>query len=112
MQPLMHKPDLPADAIEISSYCLLERYLSKYAHGDLGLVLLLRRSGTGKTEAAKKAMGCEESEPTALYVEGHAQPFGLYQQLWLHRNLPVVLDDLDRLYAMPVCVRLLKALCN
>jgi hypothetical protein len=28
------------------------------------------------------------------------------------RNQPVVLDDLDRLYADPDCVRLLKPLCN
>ena len=38
--------------------------------------------------------------------------FGLYRQLWEHRNLPVVLDDLDRLYADSDCVRLLKPLCN
>jgi hypothetical protein len=29
-----------------------------------------------------------------------------------HRNLPVVLDDLDKLHADADCVRLLKPLCN
>ena len=47
-----------------------------------------------------------------LYVEGHMQPFGLYRQLWEFRDRPIVLDDLDRLYADPDCVRLLKPLCN
>lgn len=40
------------------------------------------------------------------------QPFGLYRHLWEYRHQPVVLDDLDRLYADPDCVRLLKPLCN
>lgn len=40
------------------------------------------------------------------------QPFGLYRHLWEYRDRPVVLDDLDRLYADPDCVRLLKPLCN
>ncbi|MCL2641836.1 MAG: hypothetical protein FWD53_13380, partial [Phycisphaerales bacterium] len=40
------------------------------------------------------------------------QPFGLYCQLWEYRNRPVILDDLDKLYAHPGCVRLLKPLCN
>ena len=47
-----------------------------------------------------------------LYVEGHMQPYGLYRHLWEYRNQPVVLDDLDKLYADADCVRLLKPLCN
>ena len=49
---------------------------------------------------------------SAFYVEGHAQPFGHYISLWRHRDQPVVLDDLDRLYSNPDCICLLKALCN
>jgi len=40
------------------------------------------------------------------------QPFGLYRHLWEYRDCPVVLDDLDGLYAESHCVRLLKSLCN
>jgi len=40
------------------------------------------------------------------------QPFGLYRDLWEHRDQPVVLDDLDKLHADGNCVRLLKPLCN
>jgi hypothetical protein len=47
-----------------------------------------------------------------LYVEGHMQPFGLYCELWEHKDCPIVLDDLDKLYADADCVRLLKPLCN
>jgi hypothetical protein len=83
-------------------------------------VLLLGRHGTGKSESVKQALTVPASAETptgtgpqgALIVEGHMQPFGLYRQLWDYRNQPIVLDDLDRLYADPDCVRLLKPLCN
>lgn len=104
---------LPDDAIVVGTYSELDRYLRKFAEGALDLVLLLGPPGIGKTEAVRGVLGIEpEGSSRALYVEGHMQPFGLYQGLWLHRNRPVVLDDLDRLYAKPDCVRLLKPLCN
>lgn len=104
---------LPDDAIVVTNYHDLGRYLHKFAEGSLDLVLLLGQPGIGKTEAVKQALCLDgDSEGQALYVEGHAQPFGLYQQLWRYRDRPVVLDDLDRLYANPDCVRILKPLCN
>lgn len=108
-------PVLPREVINLGAYADLERYLSKFARGELGLVLLLGRHGTGKSEGVRRALSVEVLAMTqrrVLYVEGHMQPFGLYRQLWDHRDQPVVLDDLDRLYADPDCVRLLKPLCN
>lgn len=109
-----HMADFPADAIPVYTYAEMMRYLRKFAAGDLALVLLLGRPGIGKTEMARSALniGSETDCIGPLYVEGHAQPFGLYHYLWLHRDQPIVLDDLDRLYAKSDCVRLLKALCN
>lgn len=110
---LPNPPRLPDDAIVIRAYDEFDRYLRKFAEGALDLLLLLGPSGIGKTEAVKHVLGVEpDGRSDALYVEGHVQPFGLYQGLWRHRHLPVVLDDLDRLYANPDCVRLLKPLCN
>src|SRR5262249_19706240 len=43
---------------------------------------------------------------------GHVTPLALYLQLWLHRDRPVILDDVDRLYGNADAVRLLKALCQ
>jgi hypothetical protein len=110
-------PSIPHEVIRLGEYAQLELYLSKFARGELGLVLLLGRHGTGKSESVKRALSYNSaSEPSAagapLYIEGHVQPFGLYRQLWDYRDRPVVLDDLDRLYADPECVRLLKPLCN
>ena len=104
---------LPDDAIAVTNYHDLGRYLGKFAEGSLDLVLLLGKPGIGKTEAVKQALDIDDRRQSeALYVEGHAQPFGLYQGLWRYRDSPVVLDDLDRLYANPDCVRILKPLCN
>jgi len=104
---------LPDDAIVITTYDELDQYLRTFVDGSLDLVLLLGPPGIGKTEAVKHALGVEDDLACeALYVEGHIRPFGLYQGLWRHRDMPVVLDDLDRLYANPDCVRLLKPLCN
>lgn len=107
---------LPPEVIRLTAYAQLELYLSKFVRGELGLVLLLGRHGTGKSEIVRRTLRVPEraSAPgtRVLYVEGHTQPFGLYRQLWEHRNQAVVLDDLDRLYADGDCVRLLKALCN
>jgi len=111
---------LPCEAITLTTYAQLELYLAKFAAGELGLVLLLGRHGTGKSESVKRALhvvsfarrrNTAAAQPV-LYVEGHMQPYGLYKHIWQHRNRPVVLDDLDKLYADPNCVRILKPLCN
>jgi len=105
-------PAVPREVIRLSAYAQLDLYLTKFARGELGLVLLLGRHGTGKSESVRQSLAKPGGESGVLYVEGHMQPFGLYRQLWDHRNQPIVLDDLDRLYADPDCVRLLKPLCN
>ena len=107
---------VPREVIRLTAYAHLELYLSKFARGELGLVLLLGRHGVGKSESVRRTLSFTEDARKGagrvLYVEGHMQPFGLYRQLWEYRDEPVVLDDLDRLYADPDCVRLLKPLCN
>jgi energy-coupling factor transporter ATP-binding protein EcfA2 len=112
--------ELPREVICLTTYSQLDLYLAKFSAGELGLVLLLGRHGTGKSEGVKRALGMSSPADVkgsvtgqeVLYVEGHMQPYGLYRHLWEHRNRPVVLDDLDKLYANADCVRILKPLCN
>ena len=114
------QPALPRETISLTTYAQLDLYLEKFASGEFGLLLLLGRHGTGKSESVRRALNCSPVNggngnrvvPDVLYVEGHMQPFGLYRDLWEHRDQPVVLDDLDKLHADGNCVRLLKPLCN
>ena len=79
----------PADAIVVTDYADLDRYIGRFADGNLNLVLRLGRPGIGKTEAVKRALGIDDAEKSpALYVEGHAQPLGLYQSFWRYRDAP------------------------
>jgi hypothetical protein len=119
--PLGQRPaSLPREAISLTTYVQLDLYLEKFAQGEFGLLLLLGRPGTGKSESVRRALGAssnvndngDHAGPDVLYIEGHIQPYGLYRDLWEHRDQPVVLDDLDRLHADGNCVRLLKPLCN
>lgn len=116
MSTRSRSPSVPPEVIRLTGYAQLELYLSKFARNELGLVLLLGRHGTGKSEIVRRTLRAPADDRSTgkrvLYVEGHMQPFGLYRQLWEYRDQAVVLDDLDRLYADTDCVRLLKALCN
>jgi len=108
----------PSDAIVLQEYEQLATYLQSFARGDFDLLLIIGRSGTGKSEAVKSTLGLSGSSKRAsqhssvLYVEGHMGSFGLYRQLYAHRDQPVVIDDFDRLHTRVDCVRLLKPLCN
>ena len=46
-------PAVPHEVIRLSDYAQLDLYLTKFARGDLGLVLLLGRHGTGKRDTIK-----------------------------------------------------------
>jgi hypothetical protein len=108
----------PSDAIVLNEYDQLTTYLRSFVRGDLDLLLIIGRSGTGKSEAVKSTLGLSGSRVSGtedhpvLYVEGHMGSFGLYRQLYAYRDRPVVIDDFDRLHTRVDCVRLLKPLCN
>ncbi len=107
------QPALPGDAIHVTMYTDLDRYIEKIVDHSLDLLLIIGRHGTGKSERVKRCLSAsDQTSRPSLYVEGHAQPFGIHHGLWMHRDQPVVLDDIDKLYANPHCVRLLKPLCD
>ena len=47
---------LPREVISLTTYAQLV-YLAKFSVGELGLVLLLGRHGTGKSEGVRRALG-------------------------------------------------------
>jgi hypothetical protein len=61
--------------------------------------------GVGKSRSVRQALGNQ-----VCWIGGQATPFGIYLQAYEHRHEPIVLDDVDCLYANRLGIRLLKAL--
>jgi hypothetical protein len=97
----------PPQALRLSSYGELEAYVRAFAAGHLHLLLLFGPPGVGKSRAVRSAL-----DPRVGWVSGQATPLGIYLEAYEHRHRPLVLDDVDGLYADRSGIRLLKALCQ
>jgi len=91
--------------IRVTTYADLEKIVEAFARGALNLLILLGGHGLGKSRIVRQALPGQ-----ACWLEGNTSVFGLYCQLWRHRHQPVILDDLDGLYASRDGIRLLKCL--
>ena len=91
--------------MRVTTYADLEKVVGAFAHGNLNLLILLGSHGLGKSRIVRQAL-----PGPVCWLDGNTSVFGLYCQLWHHLHQPVVLDDLDGLYASRDGVRLLKCL--
>jgi hypothetical protein len=96
----------PEDAIRLTTYADLDRYVRGFADGAFNLLVLVGAPGLQKSRAVRDAL------PDACWIEGHATALGIYMRLWECRDEPVIIDDVDSLYADRAAVRLLKGLCQ
>ncbi len=93
--------------LRLTTYQRLEAYLHGFAAGHFHLLILVGPGGLGKSRSVRAALGGK-----GCWIEGNATPFGMYAQLYRHRDESVVIDDVDALYADRGGVRLLKCLCQ
>src|SRR5215467_7657364 len=100
-------PKPPPHALRLSTYAELEAYVHAFAAGHLHLLLLFGPRGVGKSRCVRQAM-----DGRAGWLSGQATPLGIYLQAYAYRDQPLVLDDVDGLYADRSGIRLLKALCQ
>jgi hypothetical protein len=98
---------LPPHAVRVPTYAELEAYVRAFAAGHLHLLMLFGPPGVGKSRCLRQALGGH-----ACWISGQATPLGIYLQAYEHRHQPLVLDDVDGLYADRSGIRLLKALCQ
>jgi hypothetical protein len=96
---------LPAHALRLTTYAELEQYVRAFAAGHLNLLMIFGPPGVGKSRSVRQAIGSN-----VCWIGGQATPFGIYLQAYEHRHEPIVLDDVDCLYADRLGIRLLKAL--
>ncbi len=97
----------PHKVLHLSSYDRLEVYLRAFAQGHFNLLILVGSGGLAKSRSVRAALNGK-----ACWIEGNATPFGMYVNLYQHRDEFVVIDDVDALYADRSGVRLLKCLCQ
>jgi len=96
---------LPTYALRLTTYSELEQYVRAFAAGHLNLLMIFGPPGVGKSRSVRQAIGSN-----VCWIGGQATPFGIYLQAYEHRHEPIVLDDVDCLYANRLGIRLLKAL--
>jgi hypothetical protein len=85
----------------------LQEYVRAFAAGHLNLLMIFGPPGVGKSRSVCHAIGSN-----VCWIGGQATPFGIYLQAYEHRHETIVLDDVDRLYADRLGIRLLKALAQ
>jgi hypothetical protein len=98
-------PIVPSHAVRLASFAELEPYVRAFGAGHLNLLMIFGPPGVGKSRSVRQALGSQ-----VCWIGGQATPFGIYLQAYEHRNQPIVLDDVDGLYADRLGIRLLKAL--
>jgi hypothetical protein len=96
---------LPPHALRLATYAELEQYVCAFAAGHLNLLMIFGPPGVGKSRSVRQALGSQ-----VCWIGGQATPFGIYLQAYEHQHQPIVLDDVDGLYADRLGIRLLKAL--
>ncbi len=67
----------------------LRKIARKFVSGELERVMIVGPPGQGKTETIKSALG----QKGYLYLRGRTTAISLYEELYDHRDLPVLLDD-------------------
>ena len=96
---------LPPHAVCVATFTELEQYVRAFADGHLNLMMIFGPPGVGKSRCVHQALGGQ-----VCWIGGQATPFGIYLKAYEHRHEPIVLDDVDGLYADRSGIRLLKAL--
>jgi hypothetical protein len=100
-------PRLPHHLVHLRTYQELQQYAAAFAKGHLNLLLIFGPPGVGKTRALREAL-----HGPVCWIGGQVTPLGIYLLAYQHRHQPMVLDDVDGLYADRTGIRLLKSLCQ
>lgn len=106
------KINRPAHALEVSEYDEFRGLVEAYSRGFYQLLAIIGPPGVAKTETVTRTMQQVHGAGKWASIRGKHTPLDLYRRLFQHRIDPVVLDDLDGLFAKVENTALLKAVCD
>lgn len=95
---------VPKGAEIIRTYKDFYAEIDAFEYGERGLLIVVGPPGTSKSTAIRKFL------KNARVIEGGSTPYRLYQELYENRDLPIVLDDADKVFRNKDGVFLLKLL--
>lgn len=103
-------PEQPVlqNALQIITFDEFTHFVRQFLAGLIRFLMIVGGPGIAKSQSVHRAVG----NRAHLYLGTHATPFGMYHQIFEHRGMPIIIDDLDHLYRDQASVRLLKSLCN
>jgi transposase len=120
LKPFGNAASLPDAHVPVKTYDEYRRFVRSWAEGRMGSTLIvIGAAGIGKTESALAALKTaqdkyegRDNNPAEdfLYLKGKSTQYGLYSQLFAHKDRLVLLDDLDELLADASVTGLLKML--
>jgi hypothetical protein len=94
-------------AVTVTTYKQFHEFVSAFGRGRIPLLMIIGDPGVSKSQSVRRAVKGE-----VCWIEGQASAFIMYCELYRHRHKPVVIDDVDALYADDSARRLLKGLCQ
>ena len=97
----------PEHMIPARTYAELHSFVRAFSAGHLNLLILLGGPGLSKSRTVREIVG-----ERVCWIEGNATAFGIYMELWKHKDELVVIDDVDNLYSDRNAIRMLKCLCQ
>jgi hypothetical protein len=97
---------IPNDAVVIRTYDRFRSEIDAFAHNERSLLVIVGPPGTAKSTVVRNAL------PNARVIEGGSTPYRLYQELFKNIDMPIVLDDADRVFRDRQGVFLLKTLAQ
>jgi hypothetical protein len=99
------RPNRPERAEVIRDYETFQRFLLAFGNTPMSSLLIVGNPGLQKSRLVADVLG-----ERARFIRGQSTAYALYAELHAHRNKPIVLDDLDHLFADRTAIRLLKCL--
>jgi hypothetical protein len=102
--PKRTSTEIPKDAMIVRTYEEFFHEVDAFEHGERNLLIVIGPPGTAKSTAVRRCL------KNARVIEGGSTPYRLYIELYENRNLPIVLDDADKVFRDKNGVFLLKLL--